>query len=82
MSHFSLRFSPSSELKLIISVSKKVSKKAVVRNLIKRRVRAVFKDMKPKPGTYLIIARAGAEIVKGKELEQELSKLMAASYKL
>lgn len=81
MSHFSLRFSPSPEPKLVISVSKKVAKKAVTRNLVKRRVRAVMRGMQPKTGTYLIVARAGAENVKGKELEHELSQLFVVSRK-
>ncbi len=81
MSHFSLRISPSEKPKLIISVSKKVAKKAVTRNLVKRRVRAVFRSINPRIGTYLIIARAGADAVKGEELEHELSKLLATSPK-
>lgn len=76
MSHFSLRVSPSDKPKLIISVSKKVAKKAVTRNLVKRRIRAVFRDIKPKAGTYLVIARAGAEVVKGEVLKEELKKLI------
>jgi len=76
--HFSLRFSKAEEIKLIISVSKKVAKKAVTRNLIKRRVRAVFRTLPNlKVGSYMIIARAGSESVKGKELESELSKLVS-----
>jgi ribonuclease P protein component len=78
MSHFSLRTSPSpsGEPQLIISVSKKVAKKAVTRNLIKRRVRAVFRDMSPQRLTYLLIARAGAETVRGEELRKELESLI------
>ena len=76
MSHFSLRVSPYHEPKLIISVGKKVAKKAVTRNLIKRRVRAVFREMSPKPATYLLIARAGTEAIKGEVLRKELESLI------
>ncbi|MBX4206256.1 ribonuclease P protein component [Candidatus Parcubacteria bacterium] len=78
MTHFSLRTSLGNEAKLIISVSKKVAKKAVTRNLIKRRVRAAFRPLarKLKPATYMFIARAGAEEVKGEALERELAELL------
>lgn len=76
--HFSLRFSKAEEIKLIISVSKKVAKKAVTRNLIKRRVRAVFRALPNlRVGSYMVIARSGSENIKGKELESELSKLIS-----
>jgi ribonuclease P protein component len=79
--HFSLRISPSPSLKVVISVSKKVSKLAVTRNLVKRRVRAVLRPLLSslKPASYLFIARSGAETIKGKALEQEFSKLLAPS---
>lgn len=82
--YFSLRFNPSSEAKLVISVSKKVAKKAVTRNKIKRRVRAVFRNIisRLKTGTYLIVAKIGSENIKGKELENELLKLLAKNSKL
>jgi ribonuclease P protein component len=78
LSHFSLRYSPSEELKLIISVSKKVAKKAVDRNLIKRRVRAILRKPSPllKPGTYLFITRSGALDIKGEALKSELEELL------
>jgi ribonuclease P protein component len=76
--HFYLRFSSSDEIKLVISVSKKISKKAVVRNTIKRRTRAVMRDLikDMKPGTYMIVAKSGADKIKGKELEKELLMLI------
>ncbi len=67
---------PSPEPKLVISVSKKVAKKAVTRNLVKRRVRAVVRNMSLKPAKYLFIARAGSENVKGKDLEEELLRII------
>ena len=65
-------------MKLIVSVSKKVSKKAVVRNRIKRRVRPVVRELatKLKPATYIFIAKPGAERIKGEELKSELLGLI------
>ncbi|MEK7135523.1 MAG: ribonuclease P protein component [Patescibacteria group bacterium] len=79
MNFFSLRLSPHDNVKVIISVSKKVSKSAVVRNTIKRRIRPIVKKLFLKPAQYLLVVRPGAEKLKGKELELELSKL--ESYK-
>jgi len=77
--YFYLRFSPSEEIKVVISVSKKVSKKAVVRNTVKRRVRAIMRGLVKnlKPGIYMIVAKAGAEQIKGKELEAQIRGIMS-----
>jgi ribonuclease P protein component len=82
MPHFSLRTSLSDRPKLIISVSKKVAKKAVTRNLIKRRVRAVVKPLLPKlpPKAYLLVARPGAEEIRGAALKEELAELLKIGY--
>ncbi|OHA90950.1 MAG: ribonuclease P protein component [Candidatus Zambryskibacteria bacterium RIFCSPHIGHO2_01_FULL_44_22b] len=76
--YFYLRFSPSDQVKLVISVSKKISKKAVVRNTVKRRVRAVMRSLVKnlKPGIYMIVAKPGADKIKGKELEDEIFRLI------
>ena len=73
---FSLKVKSSPELKIIISVSKKVSKKAVIRNTVKRRVRAVIKNLKLEPASYIFIAKPGAENLKGKTLENELTRII------
>lgn len=75
MLHFSLRATPEDTKGVVISVSKKVAKHAVTRNLIKRRVRAVLREMVPPPSRGLLIARAGAAQVKGQELTNELKSL-------
>jgi ribonuclease P protein component len=77
MSPFSLRVTPSSRTEIIISVPKKVAKKAVDRNLIKRRVRAVMRSLLKdlKPASYLIIALSGAQELKGQVLKEELAQL-------
>lgn len=75
--HFTLRFSDYSENKAAVSVSKKVSKSAVVRNRIRRRVYSVLKDILPslRPGLYLVVAKSGAEKVEGEKLTSELAQL-------
>ena len=78
MAYFYLRITPSDKVKVIISVSKKVSKKAVIRNRIRRRVRPILREYisSLKPATYFIVAKPGAEKIKGKELENELKSLV------
>jgi ribonuclease P protein component len=78
MTHFYLRVTPADRVILIISVSKKISKKAVIRNRIRRRIRPILKNFIShlKPATYFIIAKSGAEEIKGKALEKELKSLM------
>ena len=75
--HFYSRVTPSEEVKVIISVSKKVSKSAVIRNTIKRRIRPIIKKLKLKPAKYLIVAKPGAEKIKRKELEKEISGIIS-----
>ncbi len=79
MNHFYLRVKSFSDAaKVIISVSKKVSKKAVVRNRIRRRIRPILRKFISdlKPATYFVVAKPGAEKIKGKELENELKSVM------
>lgn len=78
MNHFYLLVKPSSEdVKVIISVSKKVSKKAVTRNLVRRRVRPLVKEFIPllKKGEYFVVAKPGAEKIKGNALKVEVAEL-------
>lgn len=76
--HFILRTSPSDKLEVIISISKKVAKKAVTRNLIKRRVRPILNKMDLKPAKYLFIARPGADKIKSEELKKELQSMIVS----
>lgn len=77
--HFTVRFSPSydSQAKIAVSVSKKVSKLAVTRNTVRRRVYAALSPILHTLPSYLflIIAKPGAERVKGEELKIELKEL-------
>ncbi|MDP3763899.1 MAG: ribonuclease P protein component [bacterium] len=77
MTNFYLRVETSPTVKVIISVSKKVSKKAVIRNRIRRRVRPIVREFISnfKPATYFIVAKPGAEKIKGQNLKSELAEL-------
>lgn len=79
--YFSLRVTPSERLEWVISVSKKVAKKAVIRNLIKRRIRAVLKKLKVavSPAKYLIVVKTGSQELKGEVLRAELATLLKKS---
>jgi ribonuclease P protein component len=61
-----------------VSVSKKVSKSAVVRNAIRRRVYTVLQSFVSvvSPNLYLIRAKSGAEGAKGEKLSQEIFSLL------
>ena len=64
--------------KLAVSVSKKVSKLAVDRNTLRRRVYSVVrnsvKDLEP--NSYLFVARPSAKKLKGERLEKEVLSLL------
>ena len=78
---FSLRYLNNSEIKetrIGVSVSKKVSKSAVVRNTVRRRVytttSSLFKNFPS--GFFLFVAKPGAEKLKGEKLKEEIKKLL------
>lgn len=60
--------------KVWIRVSKKVSKKAVVRNKVKRRIRAILQEVNEDLTSYIISALPGADQIKFSELRQILLK--------
>ncbi len=65
--------------KIGISISRKVSKKAVERNLIKRRIRAVFRYLLPKINSswlIVIIVKPEAKECKYEHFLRELEKLL------
>jgi ribonuclease P protein component len=62
-----------------ISISQKVSKKAVVRNRIKRQIRAIFRQLLPKlsPGWQLVVVvRPGAHECEYAQILRELEQLL------
>ena len=63
-----------------ISISLKVSKKAVVRNRIKRQIRAILRQLLPQisPGWHLVIVvRPGASECDYAQFLRELKQLLA-----
>jgi ribonuclease P protein component len=63
-----------------ISISQKVSKKAVVRNRIKRQIRAALRQLLPKlsPGWQLVVGvRPGAQECEYAQFLRELEQLLA-----
>ncbi|MBX4200100.1 ribonuclease P protein component [Candidatus Parcubacteria bacterium] len=75
---FLLKTGKSEVVRVGVSVSKKVSKSAVVRNTVRRRVYSAIGPIfsKLKPGLYLLTARPGAEKLRGKSLEAILRDLL------
>ncbi|MEX1014482.1 MAG: ribonuclease P protein component [Candidatus Paceibacterota bacterium] len=60
---------------LIIIISRKVSKKATERNLLKRRIKDIIKTLKNKiNGDLRIITKPGAEKLNFRELKEEITK--------
>lgn len=63
--------------KVAVSVSKKVSKRAVVRNRIRRRTYSAIRKLLPNLSNnlFLLIAKPRAENVRGEKLKNELAEL-------
>ena len=76
--NFLLRVAPSLEARIAVSVPKKVSKKAVIRNKLRRRIYLAIRELFStiKPGLYSVIAKPGAEKIKNQDLKDELSRLI------
>jgi len=73
-----------SQSRLGLAVSRRVDKRAVVRNSIKRQVRAAFQHQveshEPVALDLVVIARAAAAGAGGAELRQAAGRLMAELY--
>lgn len=78
--HISLRFSQGEEktAKVAVTTSKKVSKSAVTRNTVRRRVYSALRPIvsRIKPGLYLFITKKGADKLRGEKLSSELDLLL------
>lgn len=60
---------------LIIVAGRKVSNKAVDRNLIKRRIRSIFRELTNKlDKEYTVIVRSGAMNLDFQQLKQEIKE--------
>lgn len=57
---------------LFVSVGKKVAQKAVERNLIKRRVRSIFSDLKKNNEQYSVVVKPSARMVSFQELKDDV----------
>lgn len=82
--HFTIFLAPNQETqgpKVAVSVSKKVSKKAVVRNRVRRQAYNFINTILPQlPNKlFLISAKPGAEKLKFKDLSIELAELIKKS---
>ena len=79
--YFSLRITPSESKEIIISISKKVSKNATVRNGIRRRMRPIIRELSAtfKKATYLFVVKPGAEALRGEVLRDQLAQLLKKS---
>ncbi|MHB0978309.1 MAG: ribonuclease P protein component [Minisyncoccota bacterium] len=81
---FSLRFSTEKAFdrpRVAVSVSKKISKSAVVRNRARRRVYSLIYPLLSRlsSGAYLFVAKSGVEKLKIDELKSEVEKLLKES---
>jgi len=76
--HFLLRSAFSDTVRITVSVPKKISKKATVRNKIRRRVYAIVEDLIPLLPNRLfhLSAKSGIEMAKGQNLKDELAELL------
>lgn len=64
-----------------VVISKKVSKKAVVRNLIKRRIKAAVRQLRPRLSTgcsVVVVCRSAIANCKYDEILRELERLLVA----
>jgi ribonuclease P protein component len=58
-----------------VSVSKNVAKEAVTRNLLKRRVRAIFRSIGKIQGSYCVVVKPAARMVSFEELKKDFPRL-------
>ena len=73
--NFIVFFLPYKEMKSAVVVSKKISKKAVVRNKIKRRVRHICRDML-KNGKYVIVVKKDVSNIEFEKLRNDFKKII------
>jgi len=81
---FSLRFSDETAFDrphIAVSVSKKISKSAVVRNRVRRRIYSILYPLLSKlsPRAYLFVVKSGVEKLKADALKSEIEKILRES---
>lgn len=78
--NFTLRFAKreNKSPQFSVSVSKKVSKKAVDRNRVRRRVYSVLRSVQAPEGMYFFIAKPSSINLKGEKLRMEIVKLISS----
>ncbi|MCW9054932.1 MAG: ribonuclease P protein component [Candidatus Pacebacteria bacterium] len=78
--HLSLKFLLGGEAPVRVVVSKKVVSSAVSRNRLKRRIRAIFKEIHP-PIQAIVFAKKGVGEVSFDDLRAELQELTKKALK-
>lgn len=73
--NFLIYYLPSSSLKVSPVVSKKISKKAVVRNKIKRRIRAIFHGVDK--GFFAVVVKRDVSNSDFELLKNEIKKIIS-----
>ena len=73
--YFVTFFLPDSDLKIAIVVSKKISKKAVIRNKIKRRLRQISRETL-KTGRYVIVTKKDVSNIEFEKLKNDFKKIV------
>jgi len=73
--YFVIFFLPDSEFKTAVVVSKKISKKAVIRNKIKRRLRHISREML-KTGRYVIVIKKDVSNIEFEKLKNDFKKIV------
>ncbi|HZS43232.1 MAG TPA: ribonuclease P protein component [Candidatus Paceibacterota bacterium] len=78
--HLSLKFLPlqADEKSFVAVVSKKNYKRAVDRNKLKRRARAIFRKLEENaaPGSYILFLKSKSLLLTYQELEKEVADLI------
>ena len=70
----SVFFLPDEKLKIAVVVSKKISKKAVIRNKIKRRLRHLSRDLKR--GKFVIVVKKDISNINFEILKDDFKKII------
>lgn len=75
--YFRIHHAPSDQPRLGLAVSRRVSKRAVERNRIRRQIRESFRLRRPdlEPSDYVVVARTAAAGTDGRQLRTALDEL-------